>query len=74
MSQVIDIKGINLDYEDLELRYALFDYQNLTIEDGLIEIKERINSTDMQLQLPLFMSNLAVRAEFRFYRSYNQKT
>lgn len=71
---MIEIKGSNLDYDNLELRYALYDYQNFIIEDGLIEIKERINSTDIQLQLPSFMSNLAVRAEFRFYRLHNQKT
>jgi hypothetical protein len=45
----VDIVGQNLDYEDLELRYALFDYQNYTIEDGIIQIKQRINSTNMQL-------------------------
>lgn len=45
----MDIVGQNLDYEDLELRYALLDYQNYTIEDGVIQIKQKINSTNMQL-------------------------
>ena len=70
----MDIEGKNLDYEDLELRYALIDYQNYTIEDGYIQIKQRINSTNMQIFMPSFMSNLALRAEFRFYRAKNQKT
>jgi hypothetical protein len=70
----VDIEGKNLDYEDLELRYALIDYQNYTIEDGYIQIKQRINSTNMQIFMPSFMSNLALRAEFRFYRAKNQKT
>jgi hypothetical protein len=70
----VDIEGKNLDYEDLELKYALIDYQNYTIEDGYIQIKQRINSTNMQIFMPSFMSNLALRAEFRFYRAKNQKT
>lgn len=63
------IRGSNLDYTDLELKYQLYDYANNPIEEGLVQIIDRFNSSSILILVPPLMSSLALRADFRFERS-----
>lgn len=63
------VRGANLDYTDLELKYQLYDYANNPIEEGRVQIIDRFNSTSILILVPPLMSGLALRADFRFERS-----
>jgi hypothetical protein len=63
------IRGVNLDYTDLELNYQLYDFANNPIEEGLVKIIDRFNSSSILILVPPLMSSLALRADFRFERS-----
>lgn len=60
------INGANLDYQDLEITYQLYDYANNPIEEGYSEIIDRYNSSQILILVPPLMSSLALRADFRF--------
>jgi hypothetical protein len=63
------IRGANLDYTDLDLKYQLYDYANNPIEEGSVQIIDRFNSSSILILVPPFMSSLALRADFKFERS-----
>jgi hypothetical protein len=57
-----------LDFEDIGLRFLLYDYANNPIEEGDCKITIKKNATSIQVLVPPLMSSLALRADFRFYR------
>jgi hypothetical protein len=63
------IRGANLDYTDLDLKYQLYDYANNPIEEGSVQIIDRFNSSSILILVPLFISSIALRADFKFERS-----